>query len=223
MMRGSSKGMIAIAAVVLLLAAGCDDQELGVDRPPPPPPPPPPIPFPVTPDTLMTNFKVAYTSMDIDLYRKALHGYFRFLFNPEDVVRLSLPSASMNAAADLASTYNMFSGNSFQRPDQTVAPGVAQIQFVQFDRTSPWVPQDSASDFPNSESAFFKVEIHIVRVGEASTLVIVGQEQFYVSRRDSVYNGLPMPYYQLVGQRDLSTVKTIAHTTWGGVKYLYRD
>ena len=45
------------------------------------------------------------------------------------------------------------------------------------------------------------VELHIERLGDATTLIVKGQQQFYAGGRDTLINGLNVHYYQIVGQR----------------------
>ena len=200
--------MLAAAAGVcaLIASGGC---LFSPDTPPNVDPPPQPTKYiwPGAPDSLMYNFRTAYTSMDIDHYREALHPDFRFIFNQLDVERLNLPSSFETFADDITSTANMFSGNSIVKPDQTTVPGVSAINIQVLDRTEPWVDEGSDNpDFPNTQRATFNVAMSLARVSNATTLLISGQQMFYVSYKDSTHNGLPARYYQLRGQRDLTSI-----------------
>ena len=56
----------------------------------------------------------------------------------------------------------------------------------------------------------------------ANTVIVYGQQEFYVSSQDSVVSGVTKQYYRLRGQRDLTIGSKTETTSWGGVKNLYR-
>jgi len=187
---------------------------------PPPPPPPPP---PGGPDTTLAQFKLAYTSMDIDRYRECLGDNFRFVFNPSDVALLNLPASCLTRAQDLAATANIFSGNPLTKPNEIV-PGVKEIRITRFDRAEPWVREGpDHPEFPNTDRATYDVEMSIERL-DASSLLIAGQQMFYVSYRDSVIGGAQRRVWKLTGQRDLTSAtgsKGVGQDSWGSIKVLY--
>ncbi len=196
--------MIALGA--LMATAGCIfSPDTPSDKPQPPPPPPR---FAGSADSLMANFKDAYSGMDIEKYREVLHTDFRFIFNPIDVTRLNLPTSFITRAEDIATTTNMFSGNTIIKPaPEDPVPGVSKITITQLDRVGVWTDIGADDpDFPNTERAVYNLEMNIYRVDNATTFLIRGQQEFYVSHRDSTVSGQVKPYYQLRGQRDLTQV-----------------
>ena len=222
-MRFRNSLCFALALALPLAAAGCLFAPGDDDNGPPPPPPPPAVKLATAPDTLMMMFRVAYTGMDSTKYEAVLDPSFRFLFNPIDVTRFNLPSAFLTRADDLRSSGHMFSGRSLVKPDGTV-PGVSDIHIAQFARTTQWTPLGPDNpDFPNSQYAIFNIAMSIARVSNSTTLLINGQQQFYVSERDTTVGGQTMHYYELIGQRDLTSItgKATEGTTWGTVKTLY--
>ena len=176
------------------------------------------LPFPDTPDKVIENLRSAYERMDIDVYRPILHPTFRFMFQQFDIDNLILPSDHFTREEDLESTTNLFSGN----PVNGV-PGVSQITWPILSGTGVW--EDSTNpDFPDSRRRLYNLEMNITRPG-ATTIIVRGQQEFYVASRDSVHNGVPTQFWQMLGQIDLtdtSPKQSNQSTSWGEVKCLYR-
>jgi hypothetical protein len=190
----------ALAALLALAASGCifspDDDGGGGGTPPPP------RPFPDSADQVMANFRSAYTAMDIDYYNDVLHNDYRFLFKPEDAA--SLPTSFYTKAEEMEATENMFSGEAHQRPDGGSEPGISGITIGTWIRQGLWTdigPNDP--DFPNTRRAVYEVALDFARAG-FSTIQVRGQQEFYVSSRDSLVNGVTLQFYQVRGQRDLT-------------------
>ncbi len=167
-----------------------------------PPPPPPVIPFPDSEDQLIANFKTAYTSMNIDNYRPVLHPDYLFILRAEDVP----PGGSdrFTYAEELAVTENMFSGLPIERPGDTTVPAISSISIAVLNRLGIWIdvgPSDT--NFPNTRKGLYEIQITFSRP-DANTIIVNGEQEFYVASRDSVANGLTRQYFQLRGQVDMT-------------------
>ncbi len=186
--------------LVALAGTGC---LFSPDNSDDPPPPPPVIPFPDSEDQLIANFKTAYTSMRIDDYRPVLHPQYVFILRPEDVP----PGESdrFTYAEELAVAENMFSGQPIERPGDSPVPAISAISIAALDRQGTWIDVGSSDpDFPNTRRGLYLIQLTFSRAG-ANTIIVNGQQEFYVTSRDSLVNGVTKPYFQLRGQRDLTT------------------
>jgi hypothetical protein len=176
-------------------------------------------PFPDTPDKVIQNLRAAYQGMSIDIYRHVLHPSFVFHFLQYDIDNLNLPTDHFTRAQDLTSTESMFSG----LPVGDV-PAVGSINWSVLERQGVW-ETSSNPEYPDAQRGLFHFAISITRPG-ATTLIFGGQQEFYVTSRDSMVDGSPTPYWQLLGQVDLSDIfvsRGIEQATWGTVKHLYYD
>ena len=75
--------------------------------------------------------------------------------------------------------------------------------------------------FPSTKKGLYEIQIAFARAGY-NTIIITGQQEFFVGARDSLVNGVVKPFYQLRGQRDLSNGTKTEQSSWGNVKSLYR-
>jgi hypothetical protein len=215
---------LAFAGLLALVSGGCGND----DSTSPKPTPTPGSPVFDNPDSLMATFKSAYTTMSLEKYRAVLHPGFRFLFSPADITRLNLPQSDFLRSEDLGAMANIFSGESIPGDYGTV-PGVSAVIVVVFERQGEWTDTGTGdADFPHTLRGLFAVEIDFQRSGDATTLVLHGQQAFYVVGRDSTVGGATKTYYRLCGQRDLTSIaglsgggKGMEGGTWGGVKDLY--
>lgn len=189
--------------LVALMGSGCIFSPDNNDPNPPPPTPPPP--FPGDPDTLMTNFRSAYSSMKIDDYRIVLNPQYVFILNPDDVP----PGESdrLTYAEELHIAENMFSGEPLEKPNGDTVPGISSIAIAALNRLGPWTnvgPNDP--DFPNTKRGLYEIQLSFSRA-DANTIIVSGQQEFYVTNRDSLVNGAVRQFHQLRGQRDLTQSK----------------
>jgi hypothetical protein len=218
-MKRAAVPCLGLVVLLTIGAAGClfspDPKTHEVPLPPAPPPPD-------TPDQLMANFKTAYTGLDIADYRLVLHPDYVFIFRLRDV----LPGASdrFTCAEDLAVAEKMFSGLPIERPGDMTLPAISSIQFTTFNRAGPWTEVGLEDpDFPNTKRALYDIELTFSRAG-ANTIIVNGQQEFFVASRDTVVSGVAKQYCQLQGQRDLSgESKGVEGDSWGAVKCLYSN
>jgi hypothetical protein len=185
-------------------------------------PPLPVAPFPDTPDQLMANFKTAYTGLAIADYRSVLHPDYVFIFRLQD----GLPGASdrFTCAEELAAAEKMFSGLPIERPWDMTLPAISSIQFTTLNRAGPWTEVGLEDpDFPNTKRALYEIQLAFSRA-VANTIILNGQQEFFVANRDTVVSGVAKQYWQLRGQRDLSgESKGVDGDSWGAVKRLYSN
>jgi hypothetical protein len=205
-----------LLAAGLLLAAGCSD-----DDDPTAPPPPVPGEFADSPDQLMVNYRDAYASLDSLDYAATLAPGFRFMFSSADIADRELLTDHMNRTEELNSAYNKFSGELVDQPG-AIEAGISDILFERLEPVDGWSDADSASGFPGARRRAYLVSITMERPGNAS-LVIEGQQEFFVQGRDSLVDGATRTFFQLVGQRDLTVAagKADQVRTWGNVKLAY--
>jgi len=185
--------------LVALASAGC---LFSPDPSPDPPPPAVVIPFPDSEDQLIANFKTAYTGMKIDDYRPVLHPQYVFILRPEDV----LPGESdrFTYAEELAVTENMFSGLPIERPGDSPVPAISGIAISTLNRLGTWITVGADDpDFPNTRRGLYEIQLSFSRAG-ANTIIVNGQQEFYVTSKDSLVDGATKQYWQLRGQRDLT-------------------
>ena len=204
--------LLCALALIAGLGAGClDKPTTPVIRPLAPPP------LPVNPDSLIVILRNAYTRMDIDTYRSLLRADFVFKFLQYDIDNLGLPADHLTRQEDLVSTSWLFSGS----PVGDV-PAVALISWPVLEAIGTW--EASANpEFLGAMHRIYNFEINIARPG-ATTMIIMGQQEFYVTSRDTTIDGTLTPYWELLGQIDLSDHrggKGIQGYTWGEVKALY--
>lgn len=218
-MKRVAVACLGLAGLLTIAAAGClfsPDPKSHED------PPLPATPFPDSPDQLMANFKVAYVSRQIDDYRTVLGPNYEFIMKPEDVA----PGASdrFDCAEEMTVAANMFSGEAMQPPDSPAVPGILGISIPILQRQGSWIAMSASDpDFPLTQKGLYAVQVDFAREG-GSTIIVTGLQEFYVSARDSLVDGVLKPYYQLRGQRDLSgSSKGVEDDSWGAVKCLYSN
>jgi hypothetical protein len=212
---------VLFLGLIVLLAVSMSGCLFSPEHKKDPPVPPPLIPFADTPDQLMVNFKAAYGGMKIDDYRAVLAPNYQFILRAADVP--AGQSDRFTFAEEMHIAENMFSGNAVQKPDGTTAPGISGITVAVMTRTQTWADVGATDpDFPLTKRGLYEIQISFARAGY-NTIIVTGSQEFFVSVRDSMVNGVAKPFCQLRGQRDLSNgTKATEMSSWGGVKSLYR-
>lgn len=218
-MKRAAVPCLGLAVLLTIAASGCLFGPKPESEEEPLPPAPLPMPFPDSEDQVIANFKAAYTAMRIDDYRAVLHPRYAFILRPEEV----LPGGSgrFNYAEEFTVAENMFSGMPIERPGDTPLPAIAAISIAVINRQGAWFdvgPSDP--DFPNTKRALYEIQLTFSQHPEF-TVIVSGQQEFYVASRDSTVNGETKRYFQLRGQRDLSNGRKIAESSWGELKRLY--
>ncbi len=179
------------------------------------------IPFPDSEDQLMMNFKQAHTARNYEMYEQALHQNFKFVFLPSDVENLGLPCNYFPRTADLAAMANLLSGEPIQNSQGVQVSAVTQISFQVLDPVSAW-EESGNPDFPASRKRLYNVHLALSRLAD-TTIIIQGQQEFYAASRDSLHEGTERPYWELVGQVELTSrsPRATEQASWGSTKYLY--
>ena len=204
--------------------AGC-----GKSSTTPDPGTPDPMDFPSTSDILMQNFQVAYETMSPTVFAHLIH--------PQSMIVLQ--QSTQNTFPDVGATLDraeltdiigrMFSKQDVSDPLGSLVPGVQTIQFQTFQRLGAWSTSLPSDVIPNTECALYSVQFLFDRGQAYSTLKVTGNIKFYVSHRDSTAAGQTRPYYQIIGQVDLTddppadaAAKGDNSATWGSVHALFR-
>lgn len=193
---------LAAAAALVVLASGCIFSP--EDDPDPVPPPPVTYPFPDTYEKLMTNFRNAYDSMNIDEYRNVLHTGYIFVF--ADGSPAAPTTGIYTREEDLQSTTRMFNGEQGQDLEGVVKPGVRDIEFSQLLRLTDWeeVPETDLY-FPGAYRALYDVRVVFdLNTESTNTITIDSQQLFYLKSIDEEQDdGSTRTHYYLIGQQDL--------------------
>jgi len=191
--------LLSLGILLWVGGTGCifspDDDGGGGDIPPPPE-----LPFPDSEDQLMANFKAVYERMDINLYGQLLHTDYKFKYLPEDVENLNLPDAFHNRDDEVGIMTNIFSQQPVTNSRGELQAAITAVTVSVLDPQTVW--EDSTDpDFPNSRRRLYSVNLEFTRQTD-NTIIVQGQQEFFVTSRDSLHNGIPKQYWQLVGQID---------------------
>lgn len=196
---------LALVALVLALAAtgGC------IFSPEDTPPctdceTPDPLVFPDTSDKLMQNFQIVYETMDFLSYSKMLHPDYITILQQSTQDDFPDVGTTLDLEEELRIHDRMFSKRDVTDPDGILVPGVQTVQFQAFARQGSWSLSPANDQIPNAEFALYDVIFLFERGQQYSTLKVQGAIKFYVTHRDSTVNGVTKPYYQMLGQMDLT-------------------
>lgn len=215
-----------IQALVLLAAllclTGCGDSDVGgggliV--------PESSLPFPDDPDKLMRNFLTTYESMNFTEFTRMTAPAFVTVLQQSTTTRFPTVGTTLDVLEEKRIAERMFSRQSVVDPLGSTVPGIQTVEFLTFARQSAWTTSPPGDAIPNTTNALYDVELRLDRGQTASMLAVLGTIRFYVTQRDSVVGGAHRPYYQMVGQVDLTDPgfdKALRLTAWGTVKALFR-
>lgn len=197
-----SKFFLLLAAFALLIApAGCifspDDEGEGGDTPPPKE-----LPWPGSADILMENFQTIYETMDFNEYRKIMHPDFLTILQETTTEEFPDVGTTLDVNEELRIHERMFSGEALEDPNGVFVPGVASISFSKFRALDTWALSPQDDPIPNALWAPFEVDFLFDRGQNFSTLKVAGVIKFYVTSKDSVYQGNDVKYFQMIGQDD---------------------
>ncbi len=215
-----------LAAAVLLSVAlsGC-----GSSTTTPTPEPPGQLPFPATADIAMQNFMTAYEGMSTQHLATVTH--------PQSIIILQMSTRSnfpdvgetLDRQEQRRIAERMFSKQEVTDPNNNLVAGVQTIQFQTFQRVGNWGTSLPTDAIPNTEYALYSVQVLFDRGQSSSTIKTTGNIRFYVSHRDSTAAGVTRPYYQIIGQVDLTDDalgaphdKPAETSAWGSVHALFR-
>jgi hypothetical protein len=162
------------------------------------------LPFPDSPDKLMTNFQTIYEQMDYSEYVKMVHPDYKMILQESTYNSFPGVGQTLDVTEELIIHEGMFSKQELTNSQGDLVPGVQTIQFQTFIRQGSWSLSPGNDDIPNAEYALYDVVFLFDRGQNYSTLKVQGAIKFYVTHRDSVVSGVTKPYYQMYGQIDLT-------------------
>ncbi len=164
----------------------------------------PKLQFPDTPDKLMENFSAIYTNMDIEGYRNLLSPDYKTILKASTTTEFPEVGTELDYSEEIQIQTNMFSGASGHDSAGNPTNPISSISFQEPIQVTSWEATPlSDPHFPGASNALYNVLFEFNRAGD-KTLQVTGQIRFYITSRDSLYNGAVRPYYQMVGQEDLT-------------------
>jgi hypothetical protein len=160
---------LAMALTLVLLAVvlnGCSDEAdlLGPDLAKSS------LPFPDSPEMLMSNFYVAYGSQDLASYAATLHPDFEF------ELAQAFGSRTWDRDKELQIAGRMFSREDYIRPDCVVA-GIVRIDFLRFEGLGEWTPVTADGEVLRRT---YQVALRFLRT-DGSVLSVQGASVFHVA------------------------------------------
>jgi len=181
------------------------------------------MPFPDTPAQLMANFQTTYESRNALEYLILMDPGFLTILQMQTVEEFPDVGTTLDHDEESRIHRRLFPGEALTDPNGNLIPGVERIAFSRFRALDAWVETPAEDFFPGTEWAPYEVEILLDRGLSFSTLKVEGMIRFYVTSKDSLYQGSIRPYYQMAGQLDLTGgFKGVETSTWGSVKALWR-
>lgn len=223
LLRPTRRTVRFLPAVLMMLAlAGCGDSVIvdNFDIPEPSP-----LPFPDTPDQLMANFQTTYEQMDFAKLFRLLHPDFECVLQQSTVNEFPDVGPTLDIMEELRIHERLFSKRDVTDPVGVLVPAIQVISFQTFARQGAWGAAPPTDQFPDAENALYDVVVLFNRGQTFSTLKVQGSLRFYVTHRDSTVGGVTKPYYQMLGQRDLTTDQKAMgqeSSCWGSVMAIFR-
>lgn len=160
--------------------------------------------FPDTPDKLLQNFQTIYEQMDFTEFAKIIHPDYITILQQSTINDFPDVGETLDINEELRIHERMFSKRDVTDPDGLLVPAIQTISFQTFARQGTWGLSPANDQIPNAENALYDVVFLFDRGQTYSTLKVQGSIRFYVTHRDSTVGGVTKPYYQMIGQRDLT-------------------
>ena len=215
---------LGLCALALLSGAGC-----GKSSTTPDPVVPDPMDFPSTADIAMHNFQVSYESMSPARLATVTHPQSIIILQQSTQISFPDVGETLDREEQIRIAERMFSKQDVVDPNGMLVPAVKTIQFQTFQRVGNWGTSLPTDAIPNTECALYAVQFLFDRGQTRSTLKITGNIKFYVSHRDSTAAGVTRPYYQVIGQADLTDEDPRAphekgeeSWSWGSIHAFFR-
>ena len=166
------------------------------------------LPFPGSPDQLMANFQTIYETRDFDEYRKIMHPDFLTIL--QEATTQEFPDVGNHPGRErrTADSRAHVLRRGGDRPQR--GPGARCAQHLVQPLSKPWTPgpfRPPTTSFPTRNGHPYEVEFLFDRGQTFSTLKVDGTIKFYVTSRDSMYQGSLKKYYQMIGQEDETNLK----------------
>lgn len=183
---------------------------------------PEPEPLAVSPDSLMSMWQTALTTMDSTMYEAMYDPEFRFRFGVGDVSDFGLMTDFMTREETVQAGWGMFSGENFTNWEGEVAHSVARITFPQMTQETPWSVVSEVGGDP-MHRARFSIQMHVERGHGIITIMAAGSYEFYAMAQDTILsNGNSGEYYRMIAMETVNHGKTPGLiNTWGGVNLTY--
>lgn len=223
MFAGQLRGSLffILLASLLLVSAGCSEDEKSIVGPAPDPLSD--LPFPGSPDVVMQNFQIIYETRDFDEFRLIMAPEFETILQQSTVQDFPDVGETLDLTEELRIHERMFSWDPVTDPDGDLVPGIHGISFSRFINLETWADSAPTDPIPDSQWALFDVEFLFDRGQSYSTIKVEGTIKFHVTSRDSMHQGTMQQYHQMIGQVDLTSGGWKSEDTcWGTVKALYR-
>lgn len=167
--------------------------------------PPPTYDWPDSKETLMANFKKAYSAMDFDGYMGMLHEDYQFIYMDDDGTTIG--TLYFNDEKIIAT--NMFSGNARTNAEGNLVGGISSIAINKLD-IKYW-EAITAEDrefgrFEGAEGGLFDMEMVFYyddpKDGNTSSYTVKGFQYFVVAPFQAERNGITVDKWIIVGQKD---------------------
>lgn len=197
----TKKFLLPALMVLLLVQPGCifspdDDPDDNVT-------PPVVLPFPGTKDQVMANFRTIYENMDIAGFRNLLHPDYLTILQQSTIDAFPDVGETLDINEELQIHERMFSGQSGTDHLGELTNPISSIVFQDPEQVTNWDVSPADDRIPNADFARFNVLFEFFRTGD-TTLQVKGDIIFYLTSRDSLHEGIIKPYYQMIGQVDLT-------------------
>lgn len=179
-----------------------------------------------TPDQLIENFTRAQNELDFDEYDHLLAHGFEFWIAPTDVDAIGLGS-HWDRAADVASTFHMFSGQPGLTPTGTVIPPVRSLS-VTLDPSTAWT--DAGGDViegqttvpGNAKRAVYSSSGRVYYTDEAYSSTLTGYLLLYAIPVVTTIEGQSITEWKLVLWRDFGIYAKGGNVwSWSRTKALF--
>jgi hypothetical protein len=204
-MQIRSRSMSLLVLMLWLLAAGGCIFSPDDDGDNNNPPPPTTLPWPDTPDKLIANFKTVYSGMDITPYRdEVLSPDYTFVLQAATVEEFGLSDNIYEYADEIVIADKMFSGQ--PNLNGKVLTDI-EIQVLQPEGAWLNVPANDPyfGGFPGAKFRNYSLLFYFNVQGDFR-YEVRGNSLFYVTADTLLRNGVPTPYYRLLGQLDQTSI-----------------
>ncbi|NCQ33714.1 hypothetical protein GW813_01295 [bacterium] len=163
----------------------------------------PTLVFPDTPAKLMANFKTIYENMDYNAYQTLLHPDYLTILQASTTSDFPEVGTTLDYTEEMDIANHMFSGAAGHDSKGDLTTPISSITLQEPTQLTSWETSPGDDPIPNAESALFDVYFEFSRAGD-KTLKVTGQIKFYITSHDSLHQGSMKPYYQMIGQYDLT-------------------
>ncbi len=214
---GKSNGrLVVLVSAILLILAGCNDDD-------PVQVVPVPDVGPETPAELMIRFKDAYSAMDAGKYLALLDQDYLMILSTLTMEQFPDVGPTLDFVQEERIHQRMFSGESVTDPHGNFIPAVNAIDFQVLKSLDPWARVGEGDRFPGTVWAPFEVELIFDRGPEFGALKLSGVVKIHARSHEVMVNSKKFTYFLMAGMTDLTYFgKGVEDIPWGTVKAIYR-